>query len=78
MMTMLNINKNDLVEVYGGHDEEGNPALMIRRYEPGCYLCGEELTNHTNYLEIGNKKLCLDCVDSVLEANRYKGHPNEE
>ena len=65
MLIPLGIAVGDPVEIMGGQDPEGMPALVIRKYFPGCVLCGEILHNTSDYIEPHGKPLCKGCLREI-------------
>jgi bifunctional DNA-binding transcriptional regulator/antitoxin component of YhaV-PrlF toxin-antitoxin module len=66
MLEPLGIYVGNFVEILGGLDPEGMPAIVIRKYFKGCDLCGNIVRRPKDYIEpYGNKRVCMDCLAEI-------------
>lgn len=49
-----------MLKIYAGTTPSGDPAVMIEKFEPGCWLCDGEIG--TEYKTLHNKKVCGFCI----------------
>lgn len=52
----LNLKTDDVLEIF----TEGN-KLVLKKYEPGCILCGEIQSLKT----VHEKNMCQKCLDTI-------------
>lgn len=55
----LNLNESDALEIYTEND-----TIILKKYAPGCYCCGE-IKNLTNILGLN---ICPQCLKTFKEA----------
>ena len=53
---VMGITDNDALEVLVA-DVDGKPAIIVRRYQPGCVFC----TSMTDIAEYGGYQVCAKC-----------------
>ena len=57
---ILNIDKNASLEIYT--DEDG--TIILKKYEPGCCICGNVTKNALN---LKGKLVCKECLAQIKE-----------
>ena len=76
MLEALDMEVGAPVEILGGLDPDGMPALVIRKYHKGCAVCGVavraglerkvEWRGDTQGLVIfGDKRICNGCLSEI-------------
>lgn len=58
----LGIDEKDPMEIFVDGDR-----IILRKYAPGCTLCGNADVKQINVITEGNKLICDTCVDKVAK-----------
>lgn len=67
-LTAVGIGPGDRVEVWSDVDEQGNPALVLKKHNPRCVLCNGELFMG-EFKPFKGKNVCVECL-AVIKAEQ--------
>ncbi len=67
VLRAANIETGDAVGVYLEKDVEGNPVIVLSKYESGCFLCGNPLNDQAS--KINDHYVCVNCVNQLKAGN---------
>ena len=56
----LDIEEKDSLEIYVDNDE-----IILKKYKPGCALCGESKKDMAEY---NGKTICADCARDIAKS----------
>ena len=64
LLRSIGVDRGDSVEIYGYQTGQGEPAIIIKKFQETCHFCPSPLIRG-KFHKVNGKKICKECLRQI-------------